>query len=311
MFKGIYTALVTPMADGVIDDGALVDLIEWQIEEGVHGLVMAGTTGEAVTLSPDEYRHLLICSVEAAKGRVPIIAGTGAISTWRTIENTRLAKELGAAAALVVTPYFIGLGKEGVRAHYEALNAAVDLPIIVYNVPSRTGVDVDVTSMAELSRLKNIVAVKDATNDLERPALMRAACADGFALLGGENGTFGSFLSQGGDGGILVTSNVTPRALRILYDAWRSKDIDTFERINSLLMPLHTALFSEANPQPVKYALSRMGKIRNELRLPLCQASAAACGVLDQALCLVSEAGYITLAASKLKSSQFSHPKEA
>jgi 4-hydroxy-tetrahydrodipicolinate synthase len=292
MFKGVYTALVTPFRDGKLDEEALRNLVEWQINEGIHGLVMAGTTGESPTLSSDEYRRLLELTIQTAKGRVPVIAGTGTNSTAATIEKTRLAKELGAAAALVVMPYYNKPTQEGLKRHYHALNDAVDLPLIIYNVPPRSGVDMNVSTMAELSHLKNIVGVKDATDDLSRPLLTHRFCKPGFCNLTGENATFGAFLAQGGDGAILVTSNVVPHALRDMYDAWVARDIDRFQSLNRLLIMLHKALFCETNPVPVKYAVSRLGKCENELRLPLCEATKNAREAVDEALKPLIDAGY-------------------
>ena len=293
MFKGVYTALVTPFKNGKLDEPSLCDLIEWQIDEGIHGLVIAGTTGEASTLTRAEYQRLLELSIETAHGRVPVIAGTGSFSTAKTIETTQLAKDVGAAAALVVTPYYNAPSQEGMRRHYEALNQAVDFPIIIYNVPGRTMVDMDVPTMAALSRLENIVGVKDATNDLARPLAIRRFCSTNFTLLGGENSTFGAFLAQGGEGGILVTSNVTPKALRDMYDAWVARDITRFSELNNLLFPLHEALFYETSPAPVKYAVSALGKCQNELRLPLVEATRPARDAVDAAMMPIRVAGYI------------------
>ncbi len=299
MFKGVYTAIVTPFRDGKLDEQSLRGFVEWQIGEGIHGLIVAGTTGEAPTLSANEYKRLLELTIQTAKGRIPVIAGTGTNSTDKTIEATRLAKELGAAAALVVTPYYNKPTQEGMRRHFEAINNSVDLPIIIYNVPPRCGVDMDVPTMAKLSRLKNIVGVKDATDDLSRPLATRLACDADFCILTGENPTFGAFLAQGGDGGILVTSNVVPRALREMYDAWVARDIDKFSLLNKMIFPLHKALFCETNPTPVKYAVSRIGKCRNELRLPLCEATKAACEKVDAALQILADAGYAKIKAKK------------
>lgn len=292
MFKGIYTALVTPFKNGNLDEPSLRNLVEWQIQEGVHGLVMAGTTGEASTLTRAEYKTLLEISVDAARGRVPIIAGTGSYSTAKAIETTKLAKELGAAAALMVTPYYNAPSQEGVREHFEAVNRAVDFPIIIYNVPGRTAVDIDIQTIAALSRLKNFVGVKDATNDLARPLAMRRYCATDFLLLGGENSTFGAFLAQGGDGAILVTSNVVPKALREMYDAWVARDIQKFTLLNNLIFPLHEALFVETSPAPVKYAVSALGKCNSDMRLPLVEATRHAQVSVDAAMSIVRAAGY-------------------
>ncbi|MDD3029480.1 MAG: 4-hydroxy-tetrahydrodipicolinate synthase [Alphaproteobacteria bacterium] len=297
MFKGVYTAIVTPFKDGKLDEDALCQFIEWQINEGVQGLIVAGTTGEAPTLSTEEYTRLIELSIKTNRGRVAVIAGTGTNSTQKTIDTTRLAKDLGADGALVVMPYYNKPTQEGMRRHFEAVADAVDLPILIYNVPSRCIVDMSVDTMAALATHKNIVGVKDATDDLSRPVLTRRACGPDFCLMTGENGTFGAFLAQGGDGGILVTSNVTPKALRMMYDAWLAKDMDTFSRINLALAPLHKALFCESNPSPVKYAVSRLNLCKNELRQPLVQASKTACEKIDAALQIAADAGFLKLAS--------------
>ncbi|MCL2473393.1 MAG: 4-hydroxy-tetrahydrodipicolinate synthase [Alphaproteobacteria bacterium] len=293
MFKGVYTAIVTPFSGGHLDEAALSQFIDWQIQEGVHGIVAAGTTGEAPTLSDEEYKRLLSITVSVAAKRVPVIAGTGSNSTQKTIETTLLAKELGADAALVVAPYYNKPTQQGLKLHFEAVAKFCNFPVVVYNVPGRCGVDIDIHTMAALSRVPNIVGVKDATADLGLPVLTRGVCGSNFSLLSGENGTFGAFLAQGGDGGILVTSNVVPRAMRAVYDAWVDKDIEKFANLNLILAPLHKALFSEPNPIPIKYAVSKIGKCKNELRLPLCPASTAVCEKVDTALDIVSKAGYV------------------
>ncbi|MDD3287772.1 MAG: 4-hydroxy-tetrahydrodipicolinate synthase [Alphaproteobacteria bacterium] len=293
MFKGAFTAIITPFKDGEIDDGAFCDLIDWQIKEGIQGIVINGTTGEAPTLSNDEYKHILKIGIKTANKRVPIIAGSGTNSTAKTIEATAYAKEAGADGALITMPYYNKPTQEGLRRHFVAIHDAVDIPLIIYNIPGRSVVDMKVDTMADLSRLKNIVAVKDATNDLARPLKTRIACGPDFSLLCGENSTYGAFLAQGGDGGILVTSNVVPRALREFTDAWFAGDLKKFAYLNDVLFPLHEVLFVEPNPAPAKYALSRMGKCKNELRLPLCEISAETQKKVDAAMDRVKKAGYL------------------
>ncbi|NTU76442.1 MAG: 4-hydroxy-tetrahydrodipicolinate synthase [Alphaproteobacteria bacterium] len=293
MFQGVFTALVTPFKQGEVDLEAFQNLIEWQIEQGVQGFVFIGTTGEAPTLTAEEYKRVLKVGLETVKRRVPVIAGTGTNATAATIEKTRYAKELGYDAALITMPYYNKPAQEGLRRHFVAIHEAVDIPLIIYNIPGRSVVDMNMATMSELARLKNIVGVKDATNDLARPLQTRLACGKDFCLLGGENATFAAYLAQGGDGGILVTSNVAPRAMRELFEAWKARDIEKFQRLNELLFPLHEAMFAETNPAPAKYALSKLGKCQNELRLPLCENSPAACQKMDAALQRVKDAGYL------------------
>ena len=263
------TALITPFKDGSFDESAFRSFVEWQIAEGTDALISCGTTGESPTLSHEEDMHVTAICVETAAGRVPVIAGTGSNSTDEAIRLTAHAKEVGADAALLVSPYYNKPTQEGLYEHYKAVHDAVDLPLIVYNIPSRSVVDISVETMARLSALPNIVGVKDATADLTRPVATRLASGADFCQLSGEDATIVPFLAQGGHGCISVTSNVAPRLCAELHDAWQAGDLETVYRINDRLYPLHKALFVESSPGPVKYAASLLGVCRNEIRLPL------------------------------------------
>ena len=269
ILKGSITALITPFKNGSVDEGAFQRFVEWQIEQGTHALVSCGTTGESPTLSHEEDMRVTQLCVEAAAGRVPVIAGTGSNSTDEAVLLTRSAKEVGADAALVVTPYYNKPTQDGLYAHYKAIHDAVEIPIIIYNIPGRCIVDMSVETMARLAELPNIVGVKDATADLVRPALTRQAIGEDFIQLSGEDATIVPFLSQGGHGCISVTSNIAPRACADLHEAWQRRDFDTVDAINQRLMPLHKALFVESSPAPVKFGASLLGLVENRLRLPM------------------------------------------
>jgi 4-hydroxy-tetrahydrodipicolinate synthase len=269
MFKGSLVALITPFRDGKVDETAFQELAAWQIGQGTDGLVPCGTTGESPTLHDDEHRRVIALCVEVAKGRVPVIAGTGTNSTEHTIALTRAAKAAGADAALVVCPYYNKPTQEGLYQHFKAVNDAVDLPVIIYNIPPRSVVDMSNATMARLAKLPNIVGVKDATNDLTRPLKMRNEIGADFALLSGEDGTAVAYLAQGGDGCISVTANVAPALCAELHDCWQKGDFATVRRLNERLMPLHDALFAETSPAPVKYAASLLGRCGAEIRQPL------------------------------------------
>jgi len=273
MFKGSLVALITPFRRGAVDEKGFQDFVEWQIGQGTHGVVPCGTTGESPTLSHAEHKRVVELCVEAAKGRIPVIAGTGSNSTAEAIELTQHAKAAGADAALVVTPYYNKPTQEGLYQHYKALNDAVDLPILIYNIPGRCVVDMTLATMTRLAKLPNIVGVKDATNDLARPLKTRAALGDGFCMLSGEDATVLSFMAQGGDGCISVTANVAPRACAEMHEAWQKGDARAAMKINARLGPLHDALFVETSPSPVKYAASLLGKSSDEVRLPLVPAT--------------------------------------
>ncbi len=275
MFKGSITALITPFKNGKIDDKAFQAFVEWQIAEGTDGLVPVGTTGESPTLSHDEHHRVVELAIEAAKGRVPVIAGAGSNSTEEAISLTKHAKKAGAQAALHVVPYYNKPTQEGMYQHFKAINDAVDLPIIIYNIPPRVVVDMSVDTMARLAKLPNIVGVKDATNDVARVTRTRIAIGEKFCQLSGEDATITGFLNQGGHGCISVTANVAPGLCGKLHDAWQAGDLNTVNTIRDRLAPLNDALFCETNPAPVKYAASLLGKSSADLRLPMVEISDA------------------------------------
>jgi 4-hydroxy-tetrahydrodipicolinate synthase len=270
MFKGSLVALITPMrADGSIDEKAFATFVDWQIKEGTHGVVPVGTTGESPTLSHNEHRRVVEIAIEVASGRVPVIAGAGSNSTEEAIALTRHAKEAGADAALIVTPYYNKPTQEGMFLHYTAIADAVDLPIIIYNIPPRSVVDMSVETMARLAKHSNIIGVKDATANLTRPLHTRRACGDDFCQLSGEDHTALSYNAAGGHGCISVTANVAPRLCSEMQTAWAEGRLTEAMAIQNRLVPLHDALFSETSPGPVKYAASLMGKTSERCRLPL------------------------------------------
>jgi 4-hydroxy-tetrahydrodipicolinate synthase len=271
MFQGSITALITPFRNGGVDEKCFQDFVDWQIKEGTDALVPVGTTGESPTLSHEEHMRVVELCIEAAGKRVPVIAGTGSNSTDEAISLTRHAKKAGADAALVVLPYYNKPTPEGQYRHFKAIHDAVDIPIIIYNVPPRTAVDMTVETMARLAKLPHIVGVKDATADLARPMLTRIACGPQFCQLSGEDGTVVPFLAQGGHGCISVTSNVAPRLCAQLHKAWQRRDLDTVNSLNERLMPLHKALFVETSPGPVKYGANLLGRAPADTRLPLCE----------------------------------------
>lgn len=269
MFRGSIVALITPFKDGAFDESAFRALVDWQIAEGTDGLVPCGTTGESPTLDHGEHKRVVEVCIDAAGGRVPVIAGTGSNSTAEAIELTRHARQAGAQAALVVTPYYNKPTQDGLFRHYQAIVEAVDLPVIIYNIPPRSVIDMSVDTMARLAKLPNIIGVKDATADLTRPVRTRLAIGTGFCQLSGEDGTALPFLAAGGHGCISVTANVAPGLCAQMQRAWRDGDVATAMALQDRLMPLHSALFCESNPAPVKYAASLLGKCAPETRLPL------------------------------------------
>lgn len=275
MFKCAITALITPFKDCKVDGTAYQELVEWQIEQGTDALVPCGTTGESPTLTQEELKRVIKLCVEATHKRVPVIAGTGSNCTEKTIHMTEYAKDAGADAALIVMPYYNKPSQEGLYQHYKAVNDAVELPIIIYNVPCRSVADMSVETMARLAKLPNIVGVKDATADLARPLETRLAIGKDFCQLSGEDATVTAFLAQGGHGCISVTGNVAPKMCSDLHKAWAAGDFDKAFELRDKLMPLHDAMFVESNPCPVKYALSLMGKCSPYLRPPLCEISEA------------------------------------
>lgn len=271
MFKGSLVALITPFREGKVDETAFQEHVAWQLGQGTHGLVPIGTTGECPALDDDEQRRLIALCVEVAKGRAPVIPGTGFNSTAHTIEATRQAKEAGADAALVVCPYYNKPTQEGLYQHFKSIHDAVDLPIVIYNIPGRSAVDMSNATMARLAKLPNIVGVKDATNDLARPLRMRVEIGEDFSLLSGEDATAVAYLAQGGDGCISVTANVAPALCAEMHEAWQKGDLAAVRTINERLIPLHDALFVETSPAPVKYAASLLGRCTPDVRQPLWQ----------------------------------------
>jgi 4-hydroxy-tetrahydrodipicolinate synthase len=284
MFVGSIVALITPFRNGSLDEDAYRALIEWHIEQGTDGLVPCGTTGESPTLNHEEHKNVIEVCVRTAAGRVPVIAGTGSNATDEAIELTRHAKEVGADAALVVTPYYNKPVQEGLYQHYKAIHDSVDLPIIIYNIPARCAVDMSVETMARLAKLPNIIGVKDATQDLARPIRTRIAIGPDFCQLSGEDGTALPFLAAGGHGCISVTANVAPALCAEVQKAWRDGDIATAQSLHERLMPLHSALFCETSPAPVKYAASLLGKCSSDVRLPLVEISDSSKEVVRQAM---------------------------
>jgi 4-hydroxy-tetrahydrodipicolinate synthase len=269
MFRGSFTALVTPFNNGGLDERAFRDLVEWQIAEGTDGLVPVGTTGESPTLSHEEHHKVVDWCINQAKGRVPVIAGAGSNSTAEAIGLAQHAEKAGANAVLIVTPYYNKPTQDGLYRHYKAINDAISIPIIIYNIPPRSVIDMSVDTMAKLSKLKNIAGVKDATAKLDRVSLQRQECGEDFIQLSGEDGTALGFNAHGGHGCISVTANVAPRLCAEFQDASLAGDYKKALTIQDRLMPLHVALFVESSPAPAKYALSLLGKCSDHCRLPL------------------------------------------
>ncbi len=285
MFKGSITALITPFdKNGEIDWKAFDNFVEWQIDQGSHGVVPCGTTGESPTLTHDEHKKIIKRCVEIVDKRIPIIAGSGSNNTAEALELTAEAKEDGADAALIVTPYYNKPSQEGLYAHYKTLNDAVNIPIIIYNIPGRSVVDMTNDTMARLAELKNIVGVKDATADLARPLELRNKVGEGFCQLSGEDATATAFLAQGGHGCISVTSNIAPALCAQTHEAWQKGDIAEMIRCRDLLAPLHKALFIESSPAPVKYATSQLGLSTDTVRSPLLSATSECQKVVEEAI---------------------------
>ncbi len=299
MFKGSITALITPFTQsGEIDWSAYDNFVEWQIDQGIHGVVPCGTTGESPTLTHDEHKKLVKRCVEIVDKRVPVIAGTGSNNTREALELTQEAKDDGADGALIVTPYYNKPTQEGLYQHYKAINDSVDIPVIVYNIPGRSVVDISLETMARLSELKNIVGLKDASADLERPLILRNMIGDDFCQLTGENSTYTAFLAQGGHGGILVTSNIAPKMCADLFNAWENNDLKEIARCRDALSFLHKDLFMEPSPAPVKYVANQLGLCENNLRLPLLPATPACEDVLKTSM---KHAGLVAANSAPIK----------
>ena len=284
MFRGSITAIITPFRDGGVDWNAMDALVERQVAAGSHGIVACGTTGESPVLTFDEHRRIIERCIAIVKGKIPVIAGTGSNATARTVELTRHALEAGADAALIVTPYYNKPTQDGLYAHYRTVAEAVDIPIIIYNIPGRCVVDMKTETMARLAEIPNIVGVKDATADMDRPRQVLDRIGPRFCQLSGEDATVIDFMDRGGHGCISVTSNLAPELCARMHDAWATGKKDEARQINERIMPLHKALFVETSPAPVKYALSRLGFCADEVRLPLVPASPGARKAVDAAM---------------------------
>lgn len=284
MFQGSFVALITPFKDGKVDEAAFRSFVEWQISEGTEGLVPCGTTGESPTLSHDEHMRVTEICIEVTNGRVPVIAGAGSNSTEEAIALTKHAKDAGADGALVVTPYYNKPTQEGLYRHYKAIQDAVDIPIIIYNIPGRSIVDMSVDTMARLAELPNIAGVKDATSDLNRPILTTPACGENFSQLSGEDGTAIPFNAAGGHGCISVTANIAPKLCAQMQQAWRNGDVAKAMELQLVLMPIHSAMFCETSPGPVKYAAQLLGICADTARLPICEISDQSKEAVRQAL---------------------------
>ncbi len=277
MFTGSYPALITPFRNGAVDEKAFQDFVDWQIKQGTHGLVPVGTTGESPTLSHEEHQRVVELCIEAAAGRVPVIAGAGSNNTLEAISLAQHAEKAGADAVLVVTPYYNKPNQAGLLAHYKAIDEAIGIPIIIYNIPGRSIIDMSVETMATLYReCRNVKGVKDATADLQRASLQRHAMGADFCQLSGEDGTALGFMAHGGQGCISVTANVAPKLCADFQEACLRKDYQLALDFQDRLIPLHRALFLEPSPGGAKYALSLLGRIENELRLPVMPVSEAA-----------------------------------
>ena len=275
IFRGSITALVTPFRDGAVDESAFRALVERQIRAGSHGLVPMGTTGESATASAEEHRRVVELCVEVSAGRTPVIAGAGANETNKAIELVRHAKTVGADAALVVTPYYNKPSQEGLYRHFAAINEAVQLPVILYDVPSRTGVTFAVETVARLAALPNVVGIKDATGDLAKASFLRQAVGEDFAWLSGDDPTALGYMAHGGDGCISVSSNVAPEACAAFQNACLGGDFPTARYWQDRLIKLHRALFLDNSPAPTKFALAELGLASEEVRSPLAPCSEA------------------------------------
>jgi 4-hydroxy-tetrahydrodipicolinate synthase len=274
--KGSIPALITPMKGGELDEDAFRSLVAWQIAEGSHGLVPCGTTGESPTLSHAEHARIIEICVEISDGRVPVIAGAGSYSTAEALALTKQAKAAGADAVLSVTGYYNKPSQAGIYHHFATIAEAVDIPIVVYNIPGRTVVEISVETMAALSKVANIAGVKDATANVARPSRERLACGADWRLLSGEDATALGYMAHGGHGCISVTANVAPRLCAQFQEACMNGDFAAARELHERLMPLHDALFCEPSPAPVKYAASLLGLCHNEIRAPMMPATEAA-----------------------------------
>jgi 4-hydroxy-tetrahydrodipicolinate synthase len=275
MLKGSIVAIVTPFKKGKVDEKALGDLIEWHISQGTNGIVPCGTTGEAPTLDYKEHYRVIDITVRTVNKRVPVIAGTGANATDETIMITKQAKKSGADAALLVSPYYNKPTQEGLYRHYKAVAEAVDIPIVLYNVPGRTAVNILPSTVARLAEIENIVAIKEATGDMKQVSEVIRLCGNRITVVSGDDFTTLTLLALGGKGVISVSANVAPKDVSMMCSLWMKGQHDRARAIHYKLEPLNAAMFIETNPIPVKTALAMMGKIQEEFRLPLCEMSSA------------------------------------
>ena len=288
LFKGVITALITPLRDGKVDEAAFTGLLERQIAAGVHGVVPMGTTGESASLNLDEHKRVVELCVQVAAGRLRVIAGAGSSATDKAIDLARHAKTVGADGALIVTPYYNRPSQEGLARHFEAIAEAVQLPVLLYNVPGRTGIDMANETVARLAAHPNIVGIKDATGDLARVSWMRANITGQFDLISGDDPSYLGYHAHGGAGVISVSSNVAPEAMVAQHEAAAAGDYATARDWQDRLIGLHKALFLDNSPAPAKYALSRLGLCTEEVRVPLVPTADAVKPAIDRAM---AEAG--------------------
>ena len=284
-FAGSYTALITPFSNGRVDEDAFRKLVEFQIESGTHGLVPVGTTGESPTLSHDEHDRVIELCIEQAAGRVPVIAGAGSNATAEAVRLARHAADAGADGVLIVSPYYNKPTQEGLYRHFTSVAEAVDVAVIAYDIPGRSIVRVDDANLVRMNAaFPNISGIKDATSEVGRPPRILNALGNGFAQLSGEDATTLPYLAGGGHGAISVTSNIAPKALADMHNAWKASDVKTAQAINARMIDLHDAMFCEASPGPVKYAAERLGLCSAETRLPLCEIADESKARVDAAL---------------------------
>ena len=288
MFKGSIVALITPFKDSNLDEEAFISIIHYHLKNGTNGLVPGGTTGESPTITHDEHKKIIVISVKESNGKIPVIAGTGSNSTDEAISLTKFAEKAGADAALVVTPYYNKPTQDGLYHHYKAINDNCGIPIIIYNIPPRSVVDMSVDTMARLFELKNIIGVKDATANLDRVTEQKNKMGDEFVQLSGEDGTALEFNLRGGNGCISVTANIAPKLCSEFQEASLAKNnnnlISKAKQINEKLLPLHNSLFIESNPSGVKYGASLLGLCSEEVRLPLVKTTAPTKKIVKSAM---------------------------
>ena len=284
MFEGSTVALPTPFRDGEVDEPALRAMTRWQVSQGTHGLIVLGTTGEAPTMTDEEHGRVVRLVVEEAAGKVPVMAGAGTNCTRKTIRYAEQAKDAGADAILVVSPYYNKPNQEGLYRHYEAINDAVDIPLFVYNIPSRCVVDISVETLVRLAGLRNVAGIKDSNPDLKRPVQLREAVSRNFCLLSGDEPSGLSFLAAGGDGVTNAIGNIMPGMVVEMLRAWNAGDVQSAMALHRKAMPLYRALYCETNPVPVKYAASLLGFCTPEVRLPLVELSDASKAIVLKAM---------------------------